>query len=379
MCHPFRILVADDDQKYLDLYSQVLSPDSPFGQIDRGVGSQPPFGQDTDDASRPIFEITRCNQGDDTVNSVKKSLVENRPYAVAFLDIRMPPGPDGIWAAKQIRALDPHIEIVIVTGYSDYPYQDIRHIPPTRKLIYIQKPFHLNEIYHFVHTLSAKWQFEKKSEAALQESDRKYRELVENLPQSIFELNRQDKVIFANRHALTAFGYSKEELGQGMSVSRFFSTEDQHRIQDNLARIRNGEKISGNQYTMLRKDGTRISVIIYNNAIVQDGKVEGIRGVIVDITDHRRGEIELRHLKEKFEDLFHNAPIMYLSLDINGIIIECNNTLLNKLGYTRDEIIGKHMTSLLTEESVAGFKKPEKYQVLKDNWLPKAAKVLMCN
>jgi len=75
------------------------------------------------------------------------------------------------------------------------------------------------------------------------------------------------------------------------------------------------------------------------------------------ITERRRGQIELRHLKEKFEDLFHNAPIMYLSLDIKGIVIECNNTLLDKLGYTREEIIGNYMTMLLTEESVASFKK----------------------
>ncbi len=75
------------------------------------------------------------------------------------------------------------------------------------------------------------------------------------------------------------------------------------------------------------------------------------------ITERRRGGIELRRLKEKFEDLFHNAPIMYLSLNINGIIIECNSTFLDKIGYTRDEIIGKHMTTLLTQESAASFKK----------------------
>ena len=75
------------------------------------------------------------------------------------------------------------------------------------------------------------------------------------------------------------------------------------------------------------------------------------------IAERRRGEIEIRCLKEKFEDLFHNAPIMYLSLNINGIITECNNTLLDKMGYARDEVIGEHMAKLLTQQSAAIFKK----------------------
>ena len=75
------------------------------------------------------------------------------------------------------------------------------------------------------------------------------------------------------------------------------------------------------------------------------------------ITERMRTEKEIKFLKEKYEDLYHNAPIMYLSLDTNGIIIECNNAILDKLGYSKRKIIGKHMTTFLTEESIASFKK----------------------
>jgi PAS domain S-box-containing protein len=74
------------------------------------------------------------------------------------------------------------------------------------------------------------------------------------------------------------------------------------------------------------------------------------------IAERKRAEKEIRCLKEKFEDLYHSAPIMYLSLDSNGIIIECNNAILDKLEFTKREIIGKHMTTFLTEESIASFK-----------------------
>lgn len=85
--------------------------------------------------------------------------------------------------------------------------------------------------------------------------------------------------------------------------------------------------------------------------------INTIAGRLARITERMRREKEIRFLKEKYEDLYHNAPIMYLSLDTNGIIIECNNAILDKLEYTKRKIIGKHMTTFLTQESIANFKK----------------------
>lgn len=85
--------------------------------------------------------------------------------------------------------------------------------------------------------------------------------------------------------------------------------------------------------------------------------INTIAGRLARITERMRREKEIRFLKEKYEDLYHNAPIMYLSLDTNGIIIECNNAILDKLEYTKRKIIGKHMTTFLTQESIANYKK----------------------
>jgi len=584
----FRILVADDERKYIDLYSEVLSLKKPFDQTANEANSEP-SGQKNEGISQSLFELTSCDQANDAVYLVQKSLDEKRPYAVAFLDVLMPPGPDGIWAGKQIRALDPHIEIVLVTGLSDVtPVAITNEIPPAHKLLYIQKPFNVKEFYHLAYSLSHKWnqehhllnlkndlelsvkertkefqdknvklkqEFEerkrvgeklretqnrmqhvldispsiiysckidpdgkpdggypptyvsgnierlfgykieeclnnsnwwpegvhpedapqtfkqfsllfqngdltheyrfrhkdgsymwihdelvlirdtsgepiefvgswtditerkraeinyleseekyrsmmeaikdpvyicspnfrveymnpamirrigrdatgeichqvihdfetkcpwcihetiqigehaettmvspangnyyhishspihhidgsiskmtifrnitklKQVETALEDSEKKYRELVENLPQSIVEVNREAKVMFANRHTLEAFGYSREDLALEMSVMQFFVAEDQAIIQDTIARIWRGEKISGHEYTMLRKDGTSISVIIYNSPVVRDNQVVGIRALIVDITERKRANAEL---KKKTHDL----------------------------------------------------------------------------
>ncbi|OQY03708.1 MAG: hypothetical protein B6I22_11010 [Desulfobacteraceae bacterium 4572_123] len=81
-----------------------------------------------------------------------------------------------------------------------------------------------------------------------------------------------------------------------------------------------------------------------------------VAGRLGRIAEWMRTEKEIRLLKEKYEDLYNNAPVMYLSLDHNGIVVECNNTILDKLKYTRSEFIGKHMINFVTPKSAAAFK-----------------------
>ena len=139
----FRILVVDDDATILDLYQRILNPTIP-----------PP--------SLPNFEITCCSQGDDAVNRVKRSTERNEPYAVVFLDLNMPPGPDGQWTAEQIHRLDPSVNIVVVTGYRTTPGGEmVDQASISDKLLYLQKPFHFQEIIQFATALSAKWKAEK--------------------------------------------------------------------------------------------------------------------------------------------------------------------------------------------------------------------------
>jgi diguanylate cyclase len=82
---------------------------------------------------------------------------------VVFLDMRMPPGPDGVWAATQIRELDPAVEIVICTAYSDADPGEIGgYVPPEDKLSYLQKPFHPHEVRQMTIALGSKWRAERR-------------------------------------------------------------------------------------------------------------------------------------------------------------------------------------------------------------------------
>ena len=155
-----RILAADDEESFSELYQAVLESDEDDEDLSSEMNqlSGNLFDREMSDKSSRVFDLTLCRQGQEAVKAVQEALDADRPYAVAFLDVRMPPGQDGIRTAEQIRALDPYIEFVIVTAYSDVHPMDIsERIPPEDKLLYVQKPFHPQEIYQFASALSSKW------------------------------------------------------------------------------------------------------------------------------------------------------------------------------------------------------------------------------
>jgi len=174
---PFRILAVDDEITVRDLYQGILN-------------------QNNQSAALPKFELTCCSQGDEAVEAVRRSFQEKSPYAVAFLDLNMPPGPDGEWTAEEIHNLDPRINTVVVTGYRNKSYSTAEH--QTRfsdKLLYLQKPFYPREILQFATALSIKWQAER--QLLTMQAD--LENLVEQRTAELLNSNRLLKIEIENR------------------------------------------------------------------------------------------------------------------------------------------------------------------------------------
>ena len=164
-----RILIIDDEPAMHDSYRQCFAPAS-GGSLDAMAAEL--FGDDdapapasADDA--PDFALTHAMQGLDGVGEIEKALADGNPFAVAFIDIRMPPGIDGRETAKRIRALDPDINLVIVTGYSDFsPIEIAKVAGPADKIFYIAKPFEVDEIVQTATALGKRWQIDLELAAA---------------------------------------------------------------------------------------------------------------------------------------------------------------------------------------------------------------------
>ena len=222
-----RLLCVDDEEMVLGVYCRALSP---------------------------AYELTHCRQGDEAVEQVRRAVAEARPFAVAFLDVRMPPGPDGVQAAEQIRSLDPNIEIVIVSAMYDLaPAEISAQVPPPHKLLYLQKPFDLAEIIQFAASLSAKWQTER-SERQLM---RNMGELVAQRTRDLAQAN--EKLARTLQELRKTFGGIVQVLTATLETRDPYTAGHQSRVAD-LARTMATEMDLGQE----RVEGLRVAGVVHD-------------------------------------------------------------------------------------------------------------------
>jgi PAS domain S-box-containing protein len=138
----------------------------------------------------------------------------------------------------------------------------------------------------------------KLAEDALRESEKRFRQLVELLPETVFETNMHGDLTFVNRKAFDRFGYTQEDFaGGGLNALEMIIPFDRNRAFESIQRVMNREDIISNEYTMLRKDGSTFPAIIYSTIILHEGKPAGLRGLIVDIAERKRTEKALLESK----------------------------------------------------------------------------------
>ena len=188
----------------------------------------------------------------------------------------------------------------------------------------------------------------KQLEEALRKSKEKFRDLANLLPQTVFEIDLAGNFTFVNQHAIEATGYSLEDIEKKrLNAINLFIPEDRERIMENLMKRFSGEDFNDHEYTLLRKDGKTYPVLIYSSPIIHNDIPEGLRGIVLDITDRKQMEEALRESEEKFRLLFENAQEGILTLDKEGIIIDVNPRVLEIIECTREDVIGKNLIDLL--------------------------------
>jgi PAS domain S-box-containing protein len=171
----------------------------------------------------------------------------------------------------------------------------------------------------------------KQAEVALRESEERFRELAELMPETVFEVDLEGKLQFVNRNAFNNFGYTQQDLKKGLSSFDMIIPKDRERAGENVAKIMSGEKSGINEYTALRKDGGIFPVMIHSAPIFKEGKPVGLRGFIVDITARKKAEEERRKLEVQFQQAQRFEALGTLA---GGIAHDFNNLLMNIQGNT---------------------------------------------
>ena len=126
------------------------------------------------------------------------------------------------------------------------------------------------------------------SEEALQENEKRFKELAEILPLPIFELDLNGYFTYTNRHGFESTGYTQKDLRKGINALHMFIPEDRIRVKENIERVLKGEIFKGHEYTILRKNGTTFIALLYSSAIIYDNEPVGIRAIVLDISEHKQ-------------------------------------------------------------------------------------------
>jgi CheY-like chemotaxis protein len=150
-----KVLVADDDENVLECYREAFGDEEQTNQmkaLDELAAEL--FDTSRDIKVQPKFDIVACSQGADAIKVAEAAAEAGKPFDVVILDVRMPPGIDGVEAGSQIRRLDPDVEIVFVTGFSDLAFEELqKRVPPPIHLHYFNKPLSFTQLAEDVVTM----------------------------------------------------------------------------------------------------------------------------------------------------------------------------------------------------------------------------------
>jgi len=251
-----RILIADDNRDIHEDIKCILNSFVPAleysetQQLKRELfGDESQLDESQNSPVQIIYHIDDAFQGEEAIKMVEQAINEGYPYSLIFMDVRMPPGIDGIQAITEIWKIDPYVEIVICTAYSDYTWDQILiKLGHNDRLLFIRKPFDNISIKQITLSLTTKWNSQKLNrvyienlETEVAKRTRELKTLVEKLTGEItLRKEKEEQLAYnANHDALTgllnrfSFYSSLEDIisktkitGENSSFSLFFIDMD---------------------------------------------------------------------------------------------------------------------------------------------------------
>ena len=208
-----RVLIVDDQHEIHDDFKEMLNPSFAQPSADDLAGA---FTREEEDAWLPEFELLHAGNGEEAYEIIRTRKESNRPIAVAYIDIRMPPGIDGIETIRRIRKIDRDVEIVIMTAYTDKALPEIVHdMELLHKLLYIRKPFAHEEIQQITLSLVGKWNIERElaeKRRQLTNSHRRLEAVLNATGDAVAMHDSAGHLVFANQVYEELLGLEESEL-----------------------------------------------------------------------------------------------------------------------------------------------------------------------
>ena len=207
-----RVLIVDDQRDIHDDFEEMLMPRR--AAADDLAASF--LGGEEADHHLPEFELLHAMGGEEACEVVRRAARDGAPIAVAYIDIRMPPGIDGVDTVREIRGIDRAIEIVLMTAYTDTSLAEIvEDMELLHKLLYVRKPFAREEVQQITVALVEKWNLERELELRRREltvTNRRLTAVLDSIGEALAVYDDAQRVVFANRSYEHLLSASEEEL-----------------------------------------------------------------------------------------------------------------------------------------------------------------------
>ncbi len=176
---------------------------------------------------------------------------------------------------------------------------------------------------------------------SLQESEERYRNLANSLPEIVFESSINGKVIFANKNGFEKTGYTEKDFEKGIEIFNLIAPQDRQKAIEHFKKTINNQPSSDNEFTVIRKDGTTFPAIIITSVIGVNNHPVGLRGIVIDITEQKKMENALRKSQKKYRDLIETANDFVWEIDPQGRYTYCSPQMGKLWGINPAEMIGK--------------------------------------
>jgi diguanylate cyclase (GGDEF)-like protein/PAS domain S-box-containing protein len=297
-----RVLLVDDTPAIHEDFRKSLAAAASVGAV--GEHEAMLFGT-TARAASISFEMDSAFQGEEAIAKVRASLQANRPYAMAFVDLRMPPGMDGVATVERLWKEDPRLQIVMCTAYSDYSWMDVLNRLEARdRLLILKKPFDPVEVYQLANALTTKRKLSEQAafkmstlEEAVEERTRELSNaniIVQNSPVILYRLRGEPSfpLIYIS-HNITKLGYDPQTLLRSPSwAQHLIHPDDQPKVGEAMARVLEKDAQGASiEFRLCAGDGSQHWV---ENRYVpvrdKEGRLVEVEGIFIDITERKAAE-----------------------------------------------------------------------------------------
>ncbi len=316
-----RIIVIDDNRAIHEDFAKIFNRKSPAADILNELEADL-FADEDDNAPPPSkarlpameFEISFADQGREGARMVEEALAEKAPFSVAFVDMRMPPGWDGIQTIKRIWELAPDLQCVICTAYSDYSWEDIlEQLGVSDRLLLLRKPFDAAEVCQLACALTEKWHLARRAHLKLEqlrgmvdeqtqhlaESEARYALAAAGANDGLWDWNLETNRVFYSPRwsSLVGLPCAEPTLSDLAHWSDRVHPEDVDSFREAMARLQTGglENVSF-EYRVRHADG-QYRWMLCRGAMRRGANGAPIRaaGSQTDITSRKMAETQLRH------------------------------------------------------------------------------------